>query len=158
MIFLFPRWDMLIPWRVYPNEKWISSFIFLQKLTLRIIGPCYFEDLNTPASYRFVHPSIGGSKILRGHRIWNHGGIQDDLRVVYSWWCLRPQNWARSLVQTEDGSSHDFYLSGDRITSIYWRFNEVRPFGKGKGLYRSWGPKTITMVINHLQVMGWSSK
>ena len=36
--------------------------------TLRMIGPFksggHFEDQNTPASYRFRAPSIGGSKIL----------------------------------------------------------------------------------------------
>ena len=36
-------------------------------ITLRMIGPSkawrHFEDLNTPASYRFIHPSIGGFKI-----------------------------------------------------------------------------------------------
>ena len=32
--------------------------------TLRIIGR-HFEDLYTPASYRFIHPSIGVPKILK---------------------------------------------------------------------------------------------
>ena len=39
------------------------------------------------------------------------------------------------------------------VTPIYKPF---KPFGRG--ITRSLGDVTITMVLNHLQVMGWSSK
>ena len=51
------------------------------------------EDLNTPASYRFTAPSIGGSKILR----------DIDIQHVYGmpckWWDTRAINWRKNCYQ-----------------------------------------------------------
>ena len=46
----------------YRNDAYISVI----GIPLRIIGPSKLPILRTlPLLYRFVHPSIGGSKILR---------------------------------------------------------------------------------------------
>ena len=101
---------------------------------------------------------------LRNDPFLHFRGLKNDLRV-YS--CgVRPQNEGFTsqhvfFVEQPDTwrmGSHDLYLSGDRITSIYWHFNEGNGHLEREKASRSWGPKTITMVINHLQVMGWSSK
>ena len=47
------------------KSKISRDFLFLPSGSLDPQIPGYFEDLNTPASYRFIHPSIEGSKILR---------------------------------------------------------------------------------------------
>ena len=54
--------------------EWGREWFRENLCSLRIIGPSkawrHFEDLNTPAIYRFFHPSIGGSKILRVNNNW----------------------------------------------------------------------------------------
>ena len=74
------------PWNTFIKILSIPHNILIQNhTTLRIRFPPqrpghYFEDLNTPASYRFIHPSIGGSLvILRAYKI-----IQTNLKVQIS--------------------------------------------------------------------------
>ena len=85
--------------------------------------PGYFEDLNTPASYRFRAPSIGGSKILRVIYIIHPGQFwstfRDVLRakLVFLWdkMARRYDDWLSSILGSPrhpynyDEITHTFY-------------------------------------------------
>ena len=82
MIFLFPRWDMFIPWRVYkPAFSWYWEFLSIPNNTLIPVlghptGVCFSpSNSNTPLPNKMKIPPkvphIFGPLIFFGIAFWN---------------------------------------------------------------------------------------